>query len=127
MLSSFHKAELFLIPRQNKVRAWKEPMEPFRLNVHLVAHPVGFVGACTAKSSPIVYIGPPFISREPIRCVERLSIGSGPGPMERGEDIPKLATDEGPGSQPSPMFLIGPPGWEDDNLSSGAAELPSVH
>jgi IstB-like ATP binding protein len=41
LLSSFHKAELFLIPRQNKVRTWKEPMEPFQLNVHLVAHPVG--------------------------------------------------------------------------------------
>jgi hypothetical protein len=41
LLSSFHKAELFLIPRQNKARTWKEPMEPFQLNVHLVAHPVG--------------------------------------------------------------------------------------
>ena len=36
LLSSFHKAELFLIPCQNKARTWKEPMEPFQLNVHLV-------------------------------------------------------------------------------------------
>jgi len=39
---------------------------------------------------------------------------------------PSLQLIRGPARQPTPMFLIGSPGREDDNLSSGAAQLPSV-
>ena len=40
-LSSFHKAQVLLLPRQKKARALSEPGEPFQANVHLVARPVG--------------------------------------------------------------------------------------
>jgi hypothetical protein len=68
---------------------------------------------------------PPFISREPIRSVERSSIGSGPGPMERGEDTPKLATDEGLGSSANPNVLnrvAWAGGWQSKDRGSRAPQ-----
>jgi hypothetical protein len=61
--------------------------------------------AYTAKSSPIVYIGPPFMCVEPMLPVERSRVGSGPGPVERGEDTPKLVAHQGPGSSAIPNVL----------------------
>ena len=42
---------------------------------------------------------------EPLRSVERSRVGSGPGPVARGEDTPKLAVHQGPGSSTSPNVL----------------------
>src|SRR6266699_762903 len=50
-------------------------------------------------------MGPPFFSREPIRSTERSSIGSGPGPVNKGEDTPKLAVDQELDSQANSHVL----------------------
>jgi hypothetical protein len=47
LLSSFHKAEIFLIPCQKKARELNGPVKPLQPKVHLVAHPVGLAGPLT--------------------------------------------------------------------------------
>ncbi len=62
---------------------------------------------------------------EPTLSVERSSIGSGPGPMERGEDTPKLAAHKGPGSSAYPNVLnrvAWAGGWQSKDRGSRAPQ-----